>query len=707
MSEMSPPDLIERGDHRFKKGDFQGAMTDWQEAVVLASSQGNWSEEAKARSRLANAPLHMVDEMRMSRNTIFVSSCMDELANERKGVLLALKRIGLETFVFEQEGRAEPYPPRNIWTTELAQSMACIGIFWKKYGKYSVEECKYAISRGLPCFIYVTERNALAGKNFQRDPELQTFLDSLNGNNVVVVIGKFQDAFDLADQVVSDILRWLVKSGQQARRALVLMESDRDVASQEIAVLNAKIADLNEELARSASSAQDQQDLKEQITTLKSQIQTLQEHLEASQKAEVELITFISEREEQIKQAQATVTTDRSGQEPMTKETTAKQIKHVLERRLSARVTLLTTDQYVDVIAQIESPTETSHKQLLRVIDAPFTLTQLQAIQEKVVDLSAEKGLLVVTGGRLHEPLFNLYKGDRVSAFLMDPIAPGFEEQLLSNTEIFEAYTFIQLGDAQYALGNFTGAFKWYQAAVSSASAREYYEPELVAWLRIANVCCWVPNARQALESATTALAKARSFKSMYYEARAILHFIEAVAVLNLRDRWQEMYPILLEGVENAYRQQDDLLRASYLICLGECTVKLDKLNMAYDYLQDALNALSLKGRQQRCDLHYRIYQTLSVLWLKKRNQDMAMVYAGIAVNAAQEDYRPYFVASGFLVKARVEKARGHIVEAIKLVEDVLQQSREMGWGGMELEANVCLVSWNKDSDVHKAEELL
>ena len=66
------------------------------------------------------------------RLRVFVSSTLQELADERLSAKEAIQRIRLTPVMFEMGAR--PHPPRDLYRAYLAQSDIFIGIYWQRYG---------------------------------------------------------------------------------------------------------------------------------------------------------------------------------------------------------------------------------------------------------------------------------------------------------------------------------------------------------------------------------------------------------------------------------------------------------------------------------------------------------------------------------------------------------------------------------------------
>src|SRR5262252_11159552 len=93
------------------------------------------------------------------RLRVFVSSSLQELAQERQAVRDAVTRLRLAPVMFELGAR--PHPPRQVYRAYLAQSQVFVGIYWQRYGwvapgeQVSGLEDEYRLAARLPRLIYV------------------------------------------------------------------------------------------------------------------------------------------------------------------------------------------------------------------------------------------------------------------------------------------------------------------------------------------------------------------------------------------------------------------------------------------------------------------------------------------------------------------------------------------------------------------------
>ena len=66
------------------------------------------------------------------RVRVFISSTLEELAEERAAALRAIRRLHLVPVWFESGVR--PHPPQSMYRAYLEQSQIFVGIYWQRYG---------------------------------------------------------------------------------------------------------------------------------------------------------------------------------------------------------------------------------------------------------------------------------------------------------------------------------------------------------------------------------------------------------------------------------------------------------------------------------------------------------------------------------------------------------------------------------------------
>src|SRR5262245_28440399 len=142
--------------------------------------------------------------MIFQRLRVFVSSKMQELAPERQALKAALDALKVDAWVFEQDAGARPESIQKTFLKEVEEADLYIGLFWKGYGDYTIEEYEHARKLGKDCLIY-EKRAALNG---QRDPRLQAFLDRLGNVETGLTIKWFDDPLQLSEAIKDDVAKW-------------------------------------------------------------------------------------------------------------------------------------------------------------------------------------------------------------------------------------------------------------------------------------------------------------------------------------------------------------------------------------------------------------------------------------------------------------------------------------------------------------------
>ena len=111
------------------------------------------------------------------RLRVFVSSTLQELAEERAAAREAVAKLRLAPVMFELGAR--PHPPRQLYRAYLDQSHIFVGIYWERYGwiapgeTVSGLEDEYRLSGDKPKLIYI--KNPAP----QREPRLKDLLDRI------------------------------------------------------------------------------------------------------------------------------------------------------------------------------------------------------------------------------------------------------------------------------------------------------------------------------------------------------------------------------------------------------------------------------------------------------------------------------------------------------------------------------------------------
>ena len=147
--------------------------------------------------------------------SLFISSKMTELADERRLLKDALSQYRMEGWTWEKDAGARLEPIDRTYLKEVEACDIYIGLFWQGYGPYTIEEYEHARKHKKPCLVY--EKYVDVDK---RDPKLQAFLDTIQQvkNPQGLTVCRFETPQQLAEQVQKDVLRLLTTTFHETRK---------------------------------------------------------------------------------------------------------------------------------------------------------------------------------------------------------------------------------------------------------------------------------------------------------------------------------------------------------------------------------------------------------------------------------------------------------------------------------------------------------
>jgi predicted ATPase/class 3 adenylate cyclase len=117
------------------------------------------------------------------RLRVFISSTLEELAEERAAARRAITRLHLVPVWYESGAR--PHPPRSMYRAYLEQSQVFVGIYWQRYGwvapgmEISGLEDEFRLAAGKPMLLYL-KRPAP-----DQEPRLAAMIDSIRAAGTV------------------------------------------------------------------------------------------------------------------------------------------------------------------------------------------------------------------------------------------------------------------------------------------------------------------------------------------------------------------------------------------------------------------------------------------------------------------------------------------------------------------------------------------
>ncbi len=155
-------------------------------------------------SSLITRPIIRTPDQRLR---VFVSSTLQELADERQAARDAITHLRLAPVMFELGAR--PHPPKELYRAYLDQSHIFIGIYWQKYGWVAPDmtisglEDEYNLSGDKPKLIYIKSPAP------DREPRLNELLERVKTDNVSYKY--FSTPAELRESIENDVAMLLTE----------------------------------------------------------------------------------------------------------------------------------------------------------------------------------------------------------------------------------------------------------------------------------------------------------------------------------------------------------------------------------------------------------------------------------------------------------------------------------------------------------------
>jgi predicted ATPase len=150
------------------------------------------------------------------RLRVFVSSTLQEVADERRAAREAIEHLRLAPVMFELGAR--PHPPKELYRAYLDQSHIFVGIYWQKYGWVAPDmdvsglEDEYNLSGNKPKLIYIKTPSP------DREPRLKDLLDRIRDDDRVSY-KPFSTPDELYDLIENDLMVLLTEHFEMSQSA--------------------------------------------------------------------------------------------------------------------------------------------------------------------------------------------------------------------------------------------------------------------------------------------------------------------------------------------------------------------------------------------------------------------------------------------------------------------------------------------------------
>src|SRR5512143_1855569 len=184
----------------------------------MKRSRSLWSTSRMTES---SAPIIHTPDQRLR---VFVSSTLQELADERTAAREAIEHLRLTPVMFELGAR--PHPPRDLYRAYLDQSHIFIGIYWQKYGWVAPGEAvsgledEYRLSSSKPKLIYFKQPSP------DQEPRLKEMIELIQRDESVSY-KYFSSSNELCELIQNDLALLLTERFEKLPAAAPDAKADR------------------------------------------------------------------------------------------------------------------------------------------------------------------------------------------------------------------------------------------------------------------------------------------------------------------------------------------------------------------------------------------------------------------------------------------------------------------------------------------------
>lgn len=344
----------------------------------------------------------------------------------------------------------------------------------------------------------------------------------------------------------------------------------------------------------------------------------------------------------------------------------------------------------LEILAEVNAPEAEIARACLQQLRNRLDLQREEGTHKLEVHLDTEPwfALFVVGGTKIQyivsqTLLRTIYEGEGYDLRAMQ-ISPSFSPPLKKETGDEDP---IKQARAAFRQGYFRKAAGWYGLAEVQAHAYNQTAKELMALSGQAVSWLYAGELQRGFEVAAHLLARARQQRDSNYQMQAVLWLTAGIAGIDLRNRWREIRPLLLEGLDVARKKGDTFYEVYHLMRLGDYAVRIGEEELGFAWLQEALNALPHANMEEQDFFRAEIYQALSEFMRNRDELAEALRYAEMSLGAAEEDGNPAFVAGARLALAKVQQALSQTDKALLLVDEVLDAAVRYGWMAHEQQA--------------------
>ncbi|MBM7842197.1 hypothetical protein [Herpetosiphon giganteus] len=217
--------------------------------------------------------------------------------------------------------------------------------------------------------------------------------------------------------------------------------------------------------------------------------------------------------------------------------------------------------------------------------------------------------------------------------------------------------------------GQFRSAASLLEQGIVVARQEADSDNELLCYQKLTAALMNLDQSQQALELATTMLARARQLNEPHYELVATIRLCSALIDLDLKGRWPEIKTLLRDCLHQAEARNTSAWQLDCLRLLAGNAMTMQEYDDALSYAQQGLSII--RHDTYSADFYrYVFYRVLQRLHSQREDHADALRYGLLSFEYAQREGNPAWVVLARRYLAHLHYQQGNLQEAFNLFSE-------------------------------------
>lgn len=241
------------------------------------------------------------------------------------------------------------------------------------------------------------------------------------------------------------------------------------------------------------------------------------------------------------------------------------------------------------------------------------------------------------------------------------------------------AWTLWRMGRQAFERGDFALSIRYSKQAADVARDNRDAYLELMSLEEVAIASGNLSEEKQAIQYATKLMIRAKELDNKKFQMCGGLRLCESMASMDVRGKWHEIRPLLLEGLEIARSLNDRWYEIYHLTRLGFYDARCGNHERALEHLDEALSLMT-PFINKSAYFYTEIYSYMSFALRKQGKLEESQHYADISVVEALKHGNPNFICEAELFAIEVRLERGEYQQSLLKLEVLHNRADQNMW---------------------------